>query len=272
VTLRDQPAAGDHEWDWHWAALGEPVEGHPASIYRLRLITDRLGATGAGATLLDIGCGQGEIALLLARQFPALTVMGTDYSALGVERAAAAAAEAGLDVRFFQRDLLTEEPVPDELRGRASLAICSEVLEHVDDPALLLRHAAAYMAPGCRLIVTVPGGPRSAFDKHIGHRQHFRADGLRTVLLAAGFEDVSVQRAGFPFFDLYRLAVVARGRRLIRDLTAHPEAGGGSAARAALGVFSTVFRFNLDDSPFGWQLVAVATLPDAVSAGTVGTP
>jgi 2-polyprenyl-3-methyl-5-hydroxy-6-metoxy-1,4-benzoquinol methylase len=36
--------------------------------------------------------------------------------------------------------------------------VCSEVLEHVDRPRELLANAAAYLAPGCRLVVTVPGG------------------------------------------------------------------------------------------------------------------
>lgn len=263
VTDPDDTEAGDHEWDWHWSALGEPVEGHPASAYRLRLLVERLGSPGPGDTLLDIGCGQGETALLLHRQFPAVRILGTDYSASGVARAAAAAEAAGAEMTFFQRDLLAPAPVPPELRRCATVAVCSEVLEHVDDPTLLLRNATEYLAPGCRLVVTVPAGPRSAFDKHIGHRQHFRPDGLRTVLRGAGFEVLDVTRAGFPFFDLYRTMVILRGRRLVRDLTEHPEEGGGGSAHAALAVFSRLFRLNLDRSPFGWQLVAVARLAPA---------
>jgi SAM-dependent methyltransferase len=136
------------------------------------------------------------------------------------------------------------------------------VLEHVDDPSALLRNARALLAPGCRLVITVPAGPISAFDQHIGHRRHFTPEALRATLHAAGFERITLWAAGFPFFNLYRLAVVARGARLIRDA-----AGAGAAplplsARVAMRVFSTLFRFNRDRGQRGWQLVAVAVAPE----------
>jgi glycosyltransferase involved in cell wall biosynthesis len=43
----------------------------------------------------------------------------------------------------------------------------------VDEPARLLRNARTFLAPGCHLVVTVPGGPRSASDLRIGHRRHY---------------------------------------------------------------------------------------------------
>ena len=77
------------------------------------------------------------------------------------------------------RDLL-RDPAPDaEWAGWATHAVCSEVLEHVDEPVVLLRNARSWLAPGCRLVVTVPGGPMSAFDRHIGHRRHFSPGGSR---------------------------------------------------------------------------------------------
>ena len=121
-------------------------------------------------------------------------------------------------VTFAQRDLLRKVTLSDDERGRATLAVCSEVLEHVDEPDVLLRNAVEYLASGCRIVVTVPGGPRSAFDRHIGHRRHFTAKRLRSLLEANGFENVTVRRAGFPFFDLYRMVVIARGKRLIADV------------------------------------------------------
>ncbi len=137
------------------------------------------------------------------------------------------------------------------------LAVCSEVLEHVDQPEVLLRNAADYLAPGCRLVVTVPGGPRSAFDRHIGHRRHFTARRLRRLLEESGFEDVTVRRAGFPFFDLYRLLVIARGKRLIADVEQSKADWGGHVGNSS-SVLQSTFRYNLDSSPFGWQLLAVA--------------
>jgi hypothetical protein len=77
------------------------------------------------------------------------------------------------------------------------------------------------------------------------------------VLRAAGFAVDRTYLAGFPFFNLYRCAVIARGERLAQDVEG---AGGPSsvAATAAMIAFRFLFHFNLADSPFGWQVVAVA--------------
>ena len=113
--------------------------------------------------------------------------------------------------------------------------MCSEVLEHVAEPVRLLRNAKSLLAPGCRVIVTVPGGPRSAFDRHIGHHRHFTAADLRGVLTDAGFAVERVHRAGFPFFNLYKLAVIARGRRLIADVEDRAPGAAPSQGRADRG-------------------------------------
>ena len=77
-----------------------------------------------------------------------------------------------------------------------------------------------YLARGCRVVVTVPGGPMSAFDRSIGHRRHFTPDSLSQILRESGFRVESAQRAGFPFFNLYRLVVIARGEAVTHDVMA----------------------------------------------------
>jgi SAM-dependent methyltransferase len=131
------------------------------------------------------------------------------------------------------------------------------VLEHLDDPADFLRAAGDYLAPGASLIITVPSGPISAFDRRIGHRRHFSAAQLREVIAAGGLECRAVRRAGFPFHNLYRLTVLARGDRLAEDAKEIARDGGG-LARLAMRAYGILFRANLPQSPFGWQLVALA--------------
>jgi SAM-dependent methyltransferase len=216
--------------------------------------------------LLDIGCGQGNLAVYLRQTYPDVAVWGVDYSLAGVERGRAYAAARGAEVSFVQRALL--QPVTlDAGQPAAGYAVCSEVLEHVDDPVLLLRNARSLLAPGCRLVVTVPGGPRSAFDRHIGHRRHYKAADLGGQLSDAGFRVERVFRAGFPFFNLYKLAVIARGRRLITD-TEHrsPGTNPSPAELLATRFFDLGFRHNRDDFPLGWQMAAVAQVPPAGSA------
>ena len=144
-----------------------------------------LGRPPTGATVLDIGSGQGGLAIHLRETCPDVTVWGVECSAVGVERSRAAAAARGTQVSFTQLDLL--QPValaPGQ--PPAGYAVCSEVLEHVDDPVRLLCNSKSLLLPGCRMVVTVPGGPRSAFDRHIGHRRHFEPADLRGVLTDAG--------------------------------------------------------------------------------------
>jgi 2-polyprenyl-3-methyl-5-hydroxy-6-metoxy-1,4-benzoquinol methylase len=252
-TTPVQPPRLD-DWDRHWTTYAEANQRNPAQAYRRRLVLGLLHSIDSGERerILDIGSGTGALAADLRRQFPAADIVGIELSREGVERARIAVPSA----TFVQRDLLKDSEVEPRLRGWATAAVCSEVLEHVDEPRRLLRGVVPYLEPGCRLVVTVPGGPMSAFDRSIGHRRHFTPRSLSQVLRESGFRVERTQRAGFPFFNLYRLVVIARGRQVTRDV------GGGSAtASAAMSAFGHLFRLNLDRSPLGWQIVAVATLP-----------
>jgi SAM-dependent methyltransferase len=241
------------DWDSHWAAYADANLRNPGQAYRRKLIFDQLRAPNGSAPerILDIGSGSGALAAELKRAFPSADIVGIELSREGVERARIGVPSA----TFVRRDLLNDAEPEPRLRGWATAAVCSEVLEHVDEPERLLRAVAPYLAPGCTLVVTVPGGPMSAFDHSIGHRRHFTPASLSALLTRAGFQVERAERAGFPFFNLYRLAVIARGRKVERDVHT-----GDSTAAAAMSVFNTLFRFNLDRSPFGWQIVAVAQL------------
>ena len=71
------------------------------------------------------------------------------------------------------------------------------------------------MARDCRFVVTVPGGRMSAFDLYIGHRRHYTPASLSALLTNAGFEVELASAAGFPFLNLYRRVVIARGEQVI---------------------------------------------------------
>ena len=98
----------------------------------------------------------------------------------------------------------------------------------------------------------------SAFDRHIGHRQHFDRRTIQSILEKAGYSVERTYLAGFPFFNLYRLLVIARGERLPRDVQAKARGTSSGTAGLAMKLFRVLFRANLLDSPFGWQVVAIA--------------
>jgi SAM-dependent methyltransferase len=244
------------DWDRHWTALDNAARRNPAQKYRRRLILDSLqiAGDGHGARVLDIGSGQGNLAVDLLARHPAADCVGVELSRSGVSIASQRVPRA----RFLERDLLQDSAPPNDLQGWATHAICSEVLEHLDEPERLMTNALAWMAPGCRVVVTVPGGPMSSFDGHIGHRRHYDPASLRRLLERAGLHVESVTSAGFPFFNLYRLAVIARGDRLLDDVSRPDGADPGWAARAAMRVFDAAFSLNRSRGPFGWQMLARA--------------
>ncbi len=249
------------DWDDHWDKYGEAAKGNPANDYRHAMVLKLLGELPKGAVVLDIGSGQGQFAIDLQATNPQASVFGVEYSAEGVRRAQQVAARDGVPAHFYERNLL--EPVTrDPEQPPATHAVCSEVLEHVDDPVTLMRNAIALLAPGAKVVVTVPGGPRSAFDKHIGHFRHFTAPALHQVLTEAGLDVDRVLRTGFPFFNLYKLAVVARGQKLVDDME-HREPGAEASGleKAVTGFFKRTFPLNRDDAKLGWQLAAVAHVP-----------
>jgi SAM-dependent methyltransferase len=264
VTQAESPAhPSDDDWDRHWDDFSAANESNPAQGYRRRLTLHLLGRHSLPIRLLDVGAGQGDLLSAAGERWPSARLAGVEISPEGVRRAQTKVPSADLQIR----DLLDGAPPPERLAGWATHAACSEVLEHVDDATGLLRAARAWMAPGCRLVVTVPGGPMSAFDRHIGHRRHFSPADLRAVLTDAGYDVALTSGAGFPFFNLYRCAVIARGDRLVADAIAGSvDETPKLALRFAMRGFDVAFRLNLPRTPLGWQIVAVAVAPGTTSS------
>jgi len=242
------------DWESHWTDFSEASRVNPAGAYRLDLLLRLLRPIlKTEIRLVDIGSGPGYLLAELSRQFPHAELRGIELSETAIEVARARAPRAD----FLQCDLVRSLEPPERWLGWADVAICSEVLEHVDRPAMFLENVRRFLVPGGRLIVTVPGGPRSAFDRHIGHRRHFSRADLRSLLTASGFSVERCDAEGFPFFNMYRMMVVARGHRLVEDAKADRAARG---LRAICALFRMLFRLNLRGTPWGWQLAAEATL------------
>jgi SAM-dependent methyltransferase len=249
------------DWNSHWSHYAASAALNPAQAYRRMLIFRTLGIADARGPVrvFEVGSGQGDLSLELVSRHPGIALMGVDLSDTGVAMAKAKVPNGA----FFQQDLLKPLTLPEEYLGWATHAVCSEVLEHLEEPAVALRNVRRCLAPGGKLVVTVPAGPMSAFDRHIGHRRHFTPGALRTLLEEAGLRVTSLSSAGFPFFNLYRLTVIARGKKLIADMSSERELP--FTARAAIHMFSFLFRLNRTETPLGWQLVATAEEPSRVT-------
>jgi SAM-dependent methyltransferase len=249
-----RPSLPADDWETHWENFSETAERNPAQAYRRRLVLRLLAAHAPPHRYLDIGSGQGDLAVDVAERWRTAAVTGIELSQRGVDIAARKLPRG----RFLRFDLLSGRAPPAGLEAWATHATCSEVLEHVDEPRPFLASARRWLAPGAHVIVTVPGGPMSAFDRHVGHRRHYTVDDLRALLEATGFSVVECGGAGFPLFNLYRRVVIARGERLVTDVDATSAVP--LPALAAMAVFDRLLAASPTKGRRGWQLYATGTL------------
>lgn len=244
------------DWDRHWQHYADCAEQNPAQNYRREIILSLLDVAGAGvgSRIIDIGSGQGDMIAAIRARFPTAEVLGLELSEAGVEISRRKVPGA----RFVQRNLLDETNPPEDQQRWGTHGVCSEVIEHLDNPGLLLKNARAYMQEGCCLILTAPGGPMSAFDTYIGHRKHWQHREIESLLRTAGYQPDLVTGVGFPFFNLYRCLVILRGEKLICDVSKNPAQKTSFAARGAMALFQRLLRQNLNSSRRGWQMIAKA--------------
>jgi SAM-dependent methyltransferase len=107
--------------------------------------------------ILDVGCGNGVISRHLGRL--GFTVLGIDVSDKTID--IAKAIDPMPNVTFLKKS--AEELVASGEKYDA--VICSEVLEHLNDPGALLKTLYESLTDDGKLIVTVPNGmgPRETF-------------------------------------------------------------------------------------------------------------
>ncbi len=132
-----------------------------------------------GARVLDAGCGTG---LLLSRLPGGLRLAGLDLSPRALEHAARRL--PGADLR--QGSLPAPQPFPP---GSQDWILLTDVLEHVEDDAAALTALGGLLAPGGRLLLTVPAFRFlwTRHDEEHGHFRRYTRPELRARLEAAGF-------------------------------------------------------------------------------------
>jgi len=195
-------------WDDHWHDLDSITTINPAQIYRHKLLVSTLIEVSKDSkNIIDFGSGQGDMIELFSNSLPLLNYYGLELSKVGVEISKIKNPTA----QFFQCDLLDDERQIKSLYAIGDIGICAEVLEHLDNPGYALNNIAKYIKPNGILIITVPGGPMNAFEKSIGHRRHFKIEEIAKLISYAGFDVTLKLKAGFPFFNLYKIISEGRG-------------------------------------------------------------
>ena len=128
-----------HRW---WDTEGEFRPLHQINPLRLDWIDAQ--ARLAGKTVLDVGCGGGILAEAMARR--GVDVLGIDLSIKPLRVAQLHAMESGIDHLHYRE--VAVETLAAELAGHFDAVTCMEMLEHVPDPASVVRACAALVKPG----------------------------------------------------------------------------------------------------------------------------
>jgi SAM-dependent methyltransferase len=155
-------------------------------------------AVGPGDPVIDVGCGEGALAELLARA--GLRVTGVEPADYLRERFEARL--AAVDSAQVVDGVVERLPFGD---GEVGAAISTEVLEHVADPDAAMRELHRVLRPGAVACVSVPTSftellywrlhPRYAANAT--HLRIFTKPELRRLIEANGFEVVRWEGRNF---------------------------------------------------------------------------
>ena len=149
-------SAGARYFEWHEAP------GYFGDITRH--------LTGAGA-VLDVGCGTGWLAEHV------VDYTGVDSS---VEAVRAATAKGR---RVLRADLTEPLPFSD---GSFARVVIKDVLEHVDDPAVLVAEVRRVLVPGGLVFASAPDAQRWVWNDYT-HRRPFTRVAMRRLFTDHGF-------------------------------------------------------------------------------------
>jgi len=147
-------------------------------------------------SVADLSCGDGDLPV---RAYDALGATGRlvlgDLNLEGVDRMIRRHNTEGLDVVFYQGSVSAAFNIPTP---PVDLYVCSETLEHLDDPDGFL----TALRPLTRhLLVTTPEG-----ETGTGNPEHYwgwDSEAVGAMLAAAGFLDVVGHQVFTPLYDLH---------------------------------------------------------------------
>jgi 2-polyprenyl-6-hydroxyphenyl methylase / 3-demethylubiquinone-9 3-methyltransferase len=145
-----------HRW-WDTESEFKPL--HRINPLRLAWI-ERLAGGLAGKDVLDVGCGGGILAEAMARR-GAASVLGIDLAVKPLRVAQLHAMEAGVENIDYRE--IAAEALAEERPGAFDLISCMEMLEHVPEPASVVRACARLVKPGGRVFFSTINRNAKAF-------------------------------------------------------------------------------------------------------------
>lgn len=148
-----------------WDPDGESRPLHDLNPVRLGYIAERAALNGARA--LDVGCGGGLLSEALARAGADVTAI--DLAPAVLEVARLHLHESGLSVDYRE---ISVESIAAERPAAFDVVTCMEMLEHVPDPASVIRACATLLKPGGKLFLSTLNRTPLAFGAAILGAEH----------------------------------------------------------------------------------------------------
>lgn len=228
--------AGFGSGDMAFNSASYELKHEPSSSHQQLLAW--IGAAGP-QRVLDLGCGDGRIGELLRR---------AGHYVVGVDAVAHDGVDRRVD-RFVRADL--NAGIPAEVGHGFDAVLAADVIEHLVDPQSVLESTLRLLAPGGRILVSVPNFGhwyarlRVASGRFDYERRGIFDQGHLRFFTMRSFERM-VRRAG---------AVVTR--RSFTGLPVEVLGRGGPPPRLLLGAVSTADGLGLAAAPglFGYQLL-----------------
>lgn len=149
-----------HRW---WDPTGEFRPLHEMNPLRLGHI-ERLAGGLAGKRVIDVGCGGGILAEAMAAK--GADVVGIDLAEKPLKVAMLHGTETASPVDYR---LVSAEAIAGEMPASFDLVTCMEMLEHVPEPASIVRACARLLKPGgCVVFSTINRNAKSFLFAIVG--------------------------------------------------------------------------------------------------------
>jgi 2-polyprenyl-3-methyl-5-hydroxy-6-metoxy-1,4-benzoquinol methylase len=120
-------------------------------------------------TVLDVGCGDGPFTRFCAARGARVVFVDVLEAKLEALREQL----SHLPARSIEAHVSNCDPIP-LADGEADVVICTEMLEHVDDPVQVMRELARVGKPGARYVLTVPDPVSEALVRATGADFYFQ--------------------------------------------------------------------------------------------------
>ncbi len=169
--------------------------GPNGDILRRRI--DWMADQAQGPQVLDVGCSEGILEVLLARR--GVEVTGVEINPDALDFARELLAEEPTDVQRHARLVLGDfiEGLP--VSGLFDTVVLGEILEHLHDAGPLLNRSLEHLRPGGRLVITTPFG----LHPHEDHHQTFYVtDMIEALKPRLALEHMSVEDSYIRFVGI----------------------------------------------------------------------